>query len=160
MSEPLLSFAPHLWSSLLDELARRSDGRRESGAFLMSPAASDGRTVTSVCYYDDLDAKALRGGLCLGSNAFTRLWDICERDRLKVVADIHTHPWSIVRQSGIDRANPMISRVGYLALIVPNFGRPPVSLADVGLHQYLGNKSWQTWFGADAVGLINTGDTR
>ncbi len=160
MSEPLLSFTPRLWSSLLDELARRSDGRRESGAFLMSSADSDGRTVRSVCYYDDLDATALRGGLRLGSAAFTRLWDICERDRLKVAADVHTHPWSIVGQSGIDRANPMISRVGYLALIVPNFGRPPVSLVDIGLHRYLGNKSWQSWFGADVAGLVNTGDVR
>ena len=160
MSELLLSFAPHLWSSLLDELGRRSDGRRESGAFLMSPAAGDGRTVTSVCYYDDLDTTALRGGLRLGSEAFSRLWDVCERERLKVIADVHTHPWSIVGQSGIDRANPMISRVGYLALIVPNYGRPPVSLVDLGLHVYLGNKSWHSWFGADAASLINTGGAR
>lgn len=152
----LLLFAPGLWLAMIQELRRRGDGRRESGAFLISPIDNDGRNVTGVCYYDDLDATALRGGLRLGSDAYTSLWDRCERQRVRVVGDIHTHPWSIVRQSGIDRANPMIARVGHLALIVPGFAQTRVSAGDVGLHQYLGDKRWRSWFGHETAQLLDT----
>lgn len=156
----LISFAPGLWTHSIEELRRRGDGRRESGAFLLSPLGGDGRCVTSVSYYDDLDATALRGGLRLGSDAFTLLWNRCERERLRVIGDIHTHPWSIVRQSGIDQANPMIARVGHVALIAPNFAQGLVSAWDVGLHHYLGNKTWRSWFGGDSAQLLDTDGVR
>ena len=38
----------------------------------------------------------------------------------------------------------MIARAGHLALIVPDFARPPIRVADVGIHRYLGDGHWQT----------------
>jgi proteasome lid subunit RPN8/RPN11 len=160
VGDRLLAFAPGLWVGLIEELCSRSDHRRESGAFLLSPIGGDGRSVSGVIYYDDLDATALRGGLRLGSDAYTLLWDRCERQRLRAIGDIHTHPRSIVRQSGIDQANPMIARVGHVALIVPDFAQARISARDVGLHQYLGNKTWRSWFGPEAAQLLDTDGVR
>jgi hypothetical protein len=36
----------------------------------------------------------------------------------------------------------MISRAGHIALILPDFARPPVRAASIGIYRYLGNKTW------------------
>ncbi len=36
----------------------------------------------------------------------------------------------------------MISRAGHIALIMPDFARPPVRTESVGIYRYLGNKRW------------------
>jgi len=157
---PLFVFEPGVWRSLLAELRRRSDGRRESGAFLLAARHVDRVKITQVAYYDDLDATALRGGLRLGAAAFVRLWDLCDREGMHVAGDIHTHPWAIVSQSGIDRANPMVARVGHVALILPNYAKELVGAASIGVHLYGGATGWQSWFGADSARLVETGNVR
>lgn len=127
------------WKRFLEELARRGEARRESGAFLL--ADRDGRQVRAVAYYDDLDAHCLTGGIRFASSGFTELWRICEQRGLKVVGDVHTHPGPWVMQSDIDATNPMIARVGHVAIIVPNYGRA-VPVAGCGIHIYLGSRRW------------------
>jgi hypothetical protein len=56
---------------------------------------------------------------------------------------VHTHPGSS-QQSESDRAHPMVTRAGHLALIVPSFARQPVRRTEVGLYRYLGGKRWET----------------
>ena len=70
-------------------------------------------------YFDDLDPECLVGNIHIRASGFSKLWDLCDVEGLRVVADIHTHPGTSVAQSSIDRANPMIAREGHLALIVP-----------------------------------------
>jgi proteasome lid subunit RPN8/RPN11 len=127
------------WRRLLAELQRRGQGRRESGAFLLARHDSD--RVKRVAYYDDLDADCLTGGISFASSGFTELWRICENENLRVVADVHTHPSSWVEQSGIDAANPMIARVGHVAMIVPSYGHAR-EVAECGVHIYLGSRQW------------------
>ena len=127
------------WRGLLGELERRGDGRRESGAFLL--AASTGDRVEQVVYYDDLDAHCLTGGISFSTTGFTALWRICEEQALRVVADVHTHPSTWVQQSEVDASNPMMARVGHVAMIVPSYGHAR-SVEECGVHIYLGSRRW------------------
>jgi hypothetical protein len=62
---------------------------------------------------------------------------------MSVVADVHVHPGS-ASQSASDCDHPMISRAGHVALILPDFARPPVQTESVGIYRYLGGKRWYT----------------
>jgi len=140
-----LSCSSTLWRRLLRRLRERGGGRRESGAFLLGSVADDGRRhIADFILYDDLDPHALDTGIVhLDGRYFGALWDICRARKLAVVADVHTHPagsW----QSDSDRAHPIISRAGHIALIVPNFAATPVRRRDVGVYRYLGGHQWHT----------------
>jgi hypothetical protein len=153
----VLRFKPRTWAELISELARRAGGVRESGAFLLAPADTGSRAVTSIVYYDDLDPGALDGGVALFAPAFGRLWSICAADRLRVVGDVHAHPGPNTTQSHIDRDNPMIARVGHVAVIVPNLAADTVRPVDVGVHRYFGDDGWSSSFGREAEGLVYVG---
>jgi hypothetical protein len=152
-----LRFRPKLWAQLVDELSRRGRGDRESGAFLLSPRAGDARTVTAVAYLDDLDPASLVGGIHFHRDGFGALWSICDRDAVRVVGDVHTHPGTIVRQSHIDQANPMLARVGHMALVMPDFAQGSVVPRRVGVHEFLGEAGWRSSYAADAAHLIYVG---
>jgi hypothetical protein len=152
-----LRFPRRLWRDMLVELGRRGGGARESGAFLLSPRASDGRTVTRVAYFDDLDPKCLTGGITLAGAAFPRLWDLCDEHRVRVAGDVHTHPGEWVGQSSIDQDNPMVARVGHLGLIVPGLAQRPVRAHQVGVHEYLGEDGWRAAHGRAGARLLYIG---
>lgn len=152
----LLRFAPNLWETLIDGLGARAGGVRESGAFLLTPKAGDGRTINGIAYYDDLDSGALTYGIALGPTAYSRLWGRCRQDSVKVAGDVHTHPGRFVCQSEIDRANPMIALVGHIALIVPDLARQLVGPSDVGVHRYEGS-DWHSWCRGDASARLYVG---
>jgi hypothetical protein len=138
------------WRSLVRELARRGSGRRESGAFLLG----SGSTVRRVLLFDDLDPGCLTGAISIRGTAFGRLWTFCRQEGLQVLGDVHTHPGKDVRQSEIDRRNPMVARAGHIALIVPSFAQGSSSPADVGLHRYLGQHRWESHLGSDAASRL------
>jgi hypothetical protein len=152
-----LRFTHAAWAELLEELGRRGQGDRESGAFLLAERTSDRRTIRSVVYVDDLDPRCLTGGISFNGARFGALWDICDRDGLTVVADVHTHPNTWVGQSGIDEDNPMIARRGHLAIIVPDFSTKRVGADAIGVHEYLGDDGWRSSFGRDAKCLVYIG---
>ncbi|CAN5327856.1 hypothetical protein BH09ACT10_BH09ACT10_16780 [soil metagenome] len=140
------------WRRLLSELERRGQGRRESGAFLLAGRDRAPDRVVCVAYYDDLDAHCLTGGISFATSGFTELWRVCESENLRVVSDAHTHPGTWVEQSGIDAANPMIARVGHVAMIVPSYGVAR-SVEECGVHIYLGSKQWLP-VSADEAGAV------
>jgi len=139
MASATFGISRRRWQHMLAELERRGGRRRESGAFLLAEA--DGSRVRAVVYYDDLDADCLTGGIRFASAGFTALWQICTQRRLRVVADIHTHPGPWVGQSHIDATNPMISTRGHVAIIAPEYGRP-ARVDECGVHIYLGSHRW------------------
>jgi proteasome lid subunit RPN8/RPN11 len=149
-----LVLAEGLWPQLLRGLAERGKGERESGAFLLGAADDERAEVQSIVFYDDLDPHCLTGGISFASEGYGRLWDVCEAQGLKVVADAHTHPGSWVQQSDLDRTHPMISMAGHVALIFPNFARGDVTPREIGVHDYLGNGKWRTALGAEAAARI------
>ena len=139
----------------MQELGYRSlGGNRESGAFLLAPREEAARRVMRVVYFDDLDSECLVGGIHIRGAAFSRLWDICAEEELRVIADVHTHPSSWVGQSCTDRANPMIAMEGHLALIVPDYGSRLVHAREVGVHEYRGHRGWTSWFGSSAERML------
>ena len=142
---------PYLWRELISELGcRGQNGLRESGAFLLSRCNESNRRVEQVVYFDDLDPDCLVGHIHIRRTAFSKLWDLCEQNSLRVIGDIHTHPGCSVRQSETDRQNPMIARYGHIALIVPFFGTRQVKAREVGVHEYCGDLGWNTWIGRSA----------
>jgi proteasome lid subunit RPN8/RPN11 len=134
-----------LWMRLLRQLRKRGDGFRESGSFLLGKTES--RRVCKFLCYDDLDEAALDSGIVtVHAIGFVRLWDICQKQHLRVLADVHTHPTSWIEQSESDRTHPMVAQPGHFALILPNFAKPNRKpLGGAAVYEYLGDHNWKSW---------------
>lgn len=158
LPDPTLRMQRSLWLGLGTGLHQRTEGRHESGAFLLGTRSGANREATTVIYYDELDPRAYDTGVCvLHADAFGRLWDRCSEMSLSVVADAHVHPrgaW----QSFSDRDNPMIARPGHLALILPLMARPPVRRWSCGLYEYLGDHRWRSHGGRHVARVLKIED--
>lgn len=153
--DPKLTISAALWETFLAELHRRTNGRHESGAFLLGRIGDGHRLIERIVYYDDLDPGAYRTGIViLQGTSFGPLWELCRSTGLTVVADIHVHAKRAL-QSKADRDNPMIARAGHLALIVPWFARPPVLPEMLGLYEYLGSHRWRDFSGRHVVRCLH-----
>ena len=74
---------------------------------------------------------------------------------LEVFGDAHTHPTADVRQSWIDKRNPMLPVKGHIALILPHYGRASLwSLAGVGMYVFCGGREWQPTHNAKSHALV------
>lgn len=149
-----LEFRDGKWTALMSDLCQRGQGRRESGAFLLGHVTDTARVVCEWLIYDEIDPQSKKHAIVrLDSSAFTRLWEVCAARGLEVVADIHTHPIGPV-QSRSDRAYPMISLAGHVALIAPNFARAPVRPIDVSVNVYHGGGRWTSFYRNEASALV------
>ena len=138
-----LSCSWFLWRYLLTNLRERGRRQsRESGAFLLGYLRNGRARIVDFVLYDDLDPYCLETGIVrFDGRYFGDLWSICKSRGLFVVADIHVHP-SDVAQSESDRAHPMISRGGHIALILPRFAIGRIPRASIGIYRYKGAKQW------------------
>lgn len=151
---PSLRIHATLWEGLLDSLRERGGGVRESGAFLLGTGDGPARTATKFVLYDDLDPNCLNEGyVYFDGRYYGRLWEICDREGLSVVADVHSHPYG-PGQSHSDKTHPMVSIPGHIALIVPNYAQGPVSSGDVGVYVYRGRYRWRTYRGCRAAKVL------
>lgn len=140
--EHRLSCPPTLWRQMIQELHRRGENRRESGAFLLGRTHRGRRHIERVAYYDDLDPASLDTGIVVFRRAgYEPLYTLCHELGLTVVADVHTHG-GCPRQSETDRVHPMIPTSGHIGLIVPDFARRLVTPEDLGLYEYQGQHRW------------------
>lgn len=132
-----------LWEAGVEELHRRTNGRRrESGAFLLGEPGSPAK-IRDFIFYDDIDPGALDTGIVMiDGRRLGALWKICRDRVLEVVADVHVHPGSF-RQSPSDQANPIIARANHIALILPDFAQGANLPGRIGVHRYLGNRRWR-----------------
>lgn len=153
MSAHKLEIPKVLWRDLVERLARSGQGRRESGAFLLG-TLQPRRAVSAYILYDEVSASAQHSNyvLLLGED-MSKVWSECERLSIQVVADIHTHPKGPA-QSISDRANPIVSISGHVALIVPNFAVGLVRPEDIGIHEFQGRGCWKSWFGIEAASKL------
>lgn len=148
-----------LWRRLTARLRERGDGEnRESGAFLLGYTDPDGAArISDFVLYDDLDPRSLDTGIVrFDGKCFGRLWAICRERGLTVVADVHVHPGDS-GQSASDRAYPMVSQAGHIALILPRFARKPIPHDDIGIYRYLGGGAWHTVPRAQRRAFFNIG---
>ena len=133
------------WHELGEELGRRSGGTRESGAFLLGSRRGRVRRVTEIIYYDDLDPNCLTGNIHLAGSAYGPLWERCRTAGVTVLADVHTHGGTGIRQSSVDTDNPMVAREGHIAIIVPHLAQQRYATDEAGVHEYLGDRGWRAW---------------
>ena len=146
-----------LWQKGLAELKWRGMGRRESGAFLLGRQEGEKRRITKIVYYDDLDPHCLDSGIIVFDGSYFRdLWRICRNADLDVLADIHTHPGRPI-QSDTDEQNPMIGTAGHIAIIVPNMAIRSVKPHQLGVYEYQGNHTWQSYLGRNAAKFFYIG---
>ena len=129
----------------MEVLQSKSDGVRESGAFLLGVDIDGRREVRLFIPYDDLDPHSLDTGIIRFDGAgYSKLWDICEKERLQVVGDVHTHPAQAFF-SDADRAHPMISQAGHVAIVVPDYGTGSPTVNTVGVYVYEGSHRWRSF---------------
>ncbi|MBF8184929.1 hypothetical protein ITP53_04075 [Nonomuraea sp. K274] len=158
---PRLTIDAALFEVLLHELARRGQGSRESGAFLLAGVnpitepQERGETVVSLAFYDDLDENCLTGAISFGADGYTTLGMICRDQNLRVVGDIHTHPRAYVGQSKIDAAHPMVALPGHIAIIAPRFAQDPITISELGVHVFGGRGHWTSHFGDDVADILH-----
>jgi hypothetical protein len=154
-----LSCSWFLWRRLTKGLRERGENEtRESGAFLLgSQIPGKAAWIVDFILYDDLDPHSLDTGIIrFDGKHFGKLWSICRARGLTVVADVHVHPGGSA-QSASDRAHPMVTQAGHLALILPDFARPPVPREDIGIYRYLGNQAWHSVPRADRRMFLHIG---
>jgi proteasome lid subunit RPN8/RPN11 len=153
-SEPELVWNRTHYREVMAELDRRGGRNTEAGAFLLGHRSGNIRYVNDVVYYDDLDPAAYSTGICvLKGPSFSKLWTACRERAVEVVADVHTHGGA-PSQSGSDRTNPMVAQQGHLAIIVPDFARPPVRIKRLGIYRYAGSHRWDDLGGRRAERVL------
>jgi hypothetical protein len=155
-AEPLLTISRRKWKELTAGLARDGQGRRESGAFLVSSKRRR-PIVTDFVLYSYLDPDCLTGGIDFHGIGYHALGEYCRARDVRVIADVHTHPGQMSVQSTIDRSHPMVSRAGHVALIVPNFGQGRIDARQVGVHRLKTSTEWESWHGAAASKRLRIG---
>jgi proteasome lid subunit RPN8/RPN11 len=141
--EHRLSCSSRVWRDGLAKLRRRTEGRHESGAFLLGRREGERRTIVRFAFYDDLDPHCLDSGIVVfDGTGYGRLWQLCRDTGLTVVADAHTHPGR-EKQSPSDRDNPMIATPGHIALIVPRYAERVFEPHEIAIYEYEGEHRWR-----------------
>jgi proteasome lid subunit RPN8/RPN11 len=153
-----LSCSWFLWARLVHDLRVRGKNRaRESGAFLLGSQDEGRARILGYVLYDNLDPHCLDTGIVqFDGRYFGVLWELCKQRKQTVVADVHVHPHG-EHQSDSDRAHPMISCSGHLALILPRFASSPLRQRNIGIYRYLGSKHWETIAPKDRQAFFHIG---
>lgn len=163
MRAPLLTFDATTFKEMIRELADRGQSEREAGAFLLTdrdhPADALPQPVTAVAYYDDLDPDCLTGGITFHATGYTALNALCRSNALRVVGDIHTHPYRGIGQSRTDSTHPMVALDGHIALIAPFFAVDVTSAADLGVH-IRQEGGWASFYGERAAAIVHIEQVR
>lgn len=149
---PLLKVPLAVYGNLVADLARSGAGVAESGAFLLGTIDGDEREVTGYLPYEAVAEQSRRRHAYVAFTAeeMARAWNYCHQNKVQVVADVHTHPGGPM-QSQSDRAHPIVSLAGHVALIVPHFALRDPQPSDLGVHLFLGRGRWRSLFGSDAA---------
>jgi hypothetical protein len=131
-----------VWLAGCEELKRRSEGYRESGAFLLGHIVKGTREILEFLYYDDIDETCFANGIVeFDGRKLGRVWKHCRERSLQVVADVHVHPDGF-GQSPSDKHNPIIAETGHFALILPHYAAGGVLPGSIGVYEYLGDRRW------------------
>jgi proteasome lid subunit RPN8/RPN11 len=159
MSRPLLEIPGELYESLITDLAASGRGVKEAGAFLLGDLepSREGqrRLVRSYLMYDQVAplSSSQHAYVAFTAEEMARAWEHCYSVGMQVVADVHTHPLGPA-QSKSDRAHPIVSIAGHVALIVPYFAMGSTRPQDLGVHVFGGQGRWASFFREEAAAAI------
>lgn len=147
MSLQLLDMPRAVYDALIADLVKSGCGIKESGAFLLGHFDEQKRRVSSYLMYDIVATESSRKHIYVAFTAeeMALAWEHCYATGLQVVADIHSHPMG-PGQSVTDRAHPIVSVAGHIALIVPYFAMRKPEPIDLGVHVFEGAGRWRSMF--------------
>ena len=153
-----LSCSWFLWQRLVRALRERGrSASRESGAFLLGAREVGRSRILDFVLYDDLDPHCLDTGIVrFDGRYYGPLWEYVERTRRSVVADVHVHPGEAF-QSESDRRNPMIAQSGHIALILPNYAKPPASHSHARVYVFEERDRWRAISSEDTRAFFHVG---
>lgn len=113
-------------------LRERSAGWRESACVWIGTAAG---MVQCVAFHHEIaDDRATALSLELPEAAKFRLYQWLAREKLRILALLHTHPDCWVDLSWIDQQNQISSRVGFLSIVLPFYGKHDWNYDEIGFH--------------------------
>lgn len=155
MPHPLLEVPHSLFQVLIVDLAESGRGVKESGAFLLGRQDGSRRFVTSYLMYDKVapQSSSRHDYVAFTAEEMARAWEHCYATGLQVVADVHTHPFGPA-QSTSDRAHPIVSVAGHVALIVPTFAQGSPQPRNLGVHLFGGAGRWRSMFDEEAQAAV------
>jgi hypothetical protein len=120
-------------------LLRRCGGGRRECQVLWTSAWDDLTNISEVVHPHHL---AHSGGFELASDWINRFWQELARTRRGIRVQVHSHP-SEAFHSTTDDDHPIIHTVGFLSLVIPDFGLGPVGLNRAYLAEIDPNGKWQ-----------------
>ena len=131
------------WYKLITGLRKRGDGKRESGGLLLGKYGKS--KVERIVFYDQFNATVSDSGIIQFRGAVA-LFEYLEKEKLVVLADIHTHPTNDTRQSNSDKKHPIIRTKGHIAIIAPKYASDLfIFPKHCSVYEYLGNFEWNTF---------------
>jgi len=147
MSHPKLEISRAIYDALIANLVKSGRGIKEAGAFLLGHHDEQMRRVSSYLMYDIVATESYRKHAYVAFTAeeMAIAWEHCYATGLQVIADVHTHPMGS-EQSVTDRAHPIVSVAGHVALIVPYFAMRKPEPIDLGVHIFEGAGRWRSLF--------------
>ena len=131
------------WYKLITGLRKRGGGKRESGGLLLGKYGKF--KVHRIVFYDQFDATVSDSGIIQFRGAVA-LFQYLEKEKLVVLADIHTHPTNDTRQSNLDKNHPIIRSKGHIAIIAPKYASDLLIFPKhCSVYEYLGKFEWNTF---------------
>ena len=113
-------------------------GRRECQVLWAGPWSTP-NSITQL-YHPKHEAHA--GGFVLADDWLNEFWLSLAREGLGIRVQVHTHP-NEAFHSPTDDAFPIIHTIGFLSLVIPNFGCGPVGFQDAYLTEIQADGRWR-----------------
>lgn len=113
-------------------------GRRECQALWLSDWARPER----ICAVAHPRHSSHAGGFQVESNWINELWRQLARSGRGIRVQVHTHPGQAFH-SATDDAYPIVHEVGFLSLVIPDFGLGPVGFEDAYLAEITSDGRWE-----------------
>ena len=128
-------------------LRDRSAGWRESACMWIGSVSGVVQRVTF--HHEIADDRATALSLELPEAAKFAFYMQLAREKLRILALLHTHPDSWVDLSWIDQQNQISSRLGFLSLGVPHYGKNDWNYDEIGTHVKC-DRGWRRIHGQEA----------
>jgi hypothetical protein len=113
------------------------EGRRECQVLWLSSWDEPQR----ICQIVHPAHSADMGGFELDDRGITELWLRLKRENMGIRVQVHTHPGPAFH-SAVDDEYPIIHTLGFLSLVIPNFGLGPIGFDGAYLTEIQAGGSW------------------
>ncbi len=139
----------------------RTVGRRGLEGFALWAGAAEGSVFrVSASFIPKQTGHRLPEGVCVivAGEELHRLNVWLYEHRLTLIAQLHSHPTEAYH-SATDDAYPIVTTVGGVSIVVPNFARSPFSVASSAIFRLQQAGGWRQLRVAEASRLIRIQDS-